>query len=437
MHVILLAAGRSSRLNPISDKNLLEFCGKTLIEHQVTSLKKAGFENITIVGNIDNLEQIKKIFKDYENMSFAAQKDLNDGMAGGILAGSELVVGDEVVIMSTNDVFSPKLFSDVLLEAKSDVDAILVGKKMEKYFPGGYIELDENDFITNIIEKPGEGNEPSDLVNIVFHVYKKFTEFLDFIKENNSDKDDKYEVALDNYIKKHKAKIKAFKYDGFWQAIKYPWHILKLMNYFLENQNPQVDPSADIAKTAIIRGNVVIEKNVKIFDNVVIQGPAYIGEGVVIANNSLIRGSMIGKNSVIGFTTEVARSYLNYDVWTHSNYIGDSILDYNVSFGSGTVLGNLRFDEKNVKVNIKDQRIDSGINKLGAIIGNGVRFGINVSTNPGVKIGQNTFVGGGVMVDKDIEGGKVSILKQELKIVNNIINIGVDERNNMKKELKK
>jgi len=437
MHVILLAAGRSSRLNPISNKNLLEFCGKPLIQHQVDTLQDAGFKKITIVINHYVLDQVKNIFSDYKGISFAEQKDLDEGMAGGILAGSETIDDEEVTIMSTNDVFNPKLFKEVISSAKDSVDGVIVGKKMEQYFPGGYLKINENDFITDIIEKPGEGNEPSNLVNLVLHTYKNFPQFLQYLKGVKSSKDDKYEVALDNYIKNGGAKIKVLKYDGFWQAVKYPWHILNLMNHFLDNQTPQIDSSANIAKTAIIEGNVVIEKNVKVFHNAVIQGPAYIGEGAIVANNSLVRGSSVGRNCVVGFTTEVARSYLNHDVWMHSNYIGDSIVDYNVSFGAGTVLGNLRFDEKNVKVNIKDQRVDSKTNKLGAIIGNGVRFGINSSTNPGVKIGQNTFIGGGVMVDQDVDDGKITLIQQEVKTIDNKIIVDMESRNDIKKGLDK
>ncbi len=428
MNVILLAAGHSSRLKPISNKNLLKFCGKTLIEHQVKTLKNAGYKNIIIVGNKENLNDFKEIFIDYQNICFAEQKDMSGGMAAGILAGSEFINEKKVTIMSTNDVFEPRLFTDIMSEMEKDVDSVIVGKKMEKYFPGGYIELDENNFITNIIEKPGEGNEPSDLVNIVFHNYKNFPDFLNYIKNADTEKDDIYEVALDNYIKNGNAKIKAFKYDGFWQAVKYPWHVLDLMNHFLEKQEKYIASDVKIADTAIIKGNVIIESGVKIFDNVIINGPVYIGKNSIIANNSLVRESIIGDNCTIGFSTEVARSYLNHGVWTHSNYIGDSIIDYNVSFGAGTVLGNLRFDEKNIKVNIKDYKVDSQRNKLGAIIGNGVRFGINSGTNPGIKIGKHTFIGGGIIIDRDIDDKKLHILKQETITKDNKISVNNENR---------
>lgn len=437
MQVILLAAGQSTRLQPIEDKNLLEFGGKTLIEHQIAALKQAKLRDIVVVGNKFNLEKIRQALKGYKNVAVAEQKDLKEGQKGGVLAGASVVKHKNVLVMSTNDVFDVKLFEDMIKASKEkDVDGVIAGKKVSSYFPGGYLKLDGKGFLTDIIEKPGEGKEPSKLVNLVCHIFNDFPKFTKFLKEAKSKKDDKYEVALDNYIKKGKARLMAHTYKGEWRAIKYPWHIIDLMNHFLETQTPKIDRSAKIAKSALIEGNVVIEKNVQVLHNAVIKGPAYIGEGSVIANNALVRSSMIGKNCVVGYSTEIGRSYLNHDVWMHSNYIGDSIIDYNVSFGAGTVLGNLRFDEKNVKVNIKKDRMDTGRNKFGAIIGSGVRFGINSSTNPGVKIGKDCFIGGNVLVEKDVENGKLVLLDQKLKITPNHSPARMEDREEMKKKLK-
>ncbi len=274
------------------------------------------------------------------------------------------------------------------------------------------------------------------MVNIVFHIYNDFSAFTKHLQATKGKADGRYERALDVYIKKGKAKLKALKYTGFWQPIKFPWDVLKVMNYYLENLEPKIDKKADISKQAIIKGNVYIGPNAKVFENAIIHGPAYIGDGAVVANNALVRNSMVGKNCVIGFSTEVARSYLNRDVWTHTNYVGDSVVDSNVSFGSGAVVGNLRFDEENVKVSIKNKKECSGTNKFGAIVGSGVRFGVNASTNPGVKIGRNTFVGANVLVEKDIADEKMVLLDQKLKVVKNQKTAQMEGRGDMKKKLK-
>lgn len=419
MQVILLAAGLSSRLAPLSDKNTLQFAGKTLIEHQVGALKTAKLRDIVVVGGAHNLADLKRILKQYNNVAVVEQKKLEDGMAGGVLAGAVHVKHPQILVMSTNDLFEPWLIEKSIAAAKGENQGIIVGSKVESYFPGGYLEFDKKSYITNVVEKPTPGKEPSKYVNLVFHIYNDFPKFLTHLKKAKSKKDDVYEVALVDYIKKGKAKLELFKYHGAWQPLKYPWHVLRVMEKFLNQQEKRIDRTALVSKTAVINGNVVIGPKVKVFDHAVVQGPAYIAEGTIIGSSAIVRQSMVGTNCVIGFGTEVTRSYLNNDVWTHTNYIGDSIIDSNVSFGAGTVTGNLRFDEGNVQVMIKKEKIDTGTSKFGTIIGRGARFGINCSINPGRKVGCNTFVGANVLVDEDIENGKLVLLKQQLKIVAN------------------
>lgn len=417
MQVILLAAGRSTRLEPLSDKNTLEFSGKTLVEHQVAMLKKAKLRDIVVVGGAHNLSALKKALKDFSHVAVVEQKQLDDGMAGGVLAGAVKVNHKNVLVVSTNDVVDPGLFERVVSESKDkSADGVIVGKSVDSYFPGGYLKFDKHKWIETIVEKPGAGKEPSNWVNMVIHVFNDFPAFVKRLKNTGGKADGRYEKALTDYIKKDKAKLKLSKYVGPWLPIKFPWHVLGVMRFFLENQVPRIDKTAEVAKTAVIEGNVVIGPKVKIMHNAVIKGPAYIGSGSVVGTNAFVRESMVGQNSVIGFGSEVTRSYLSHHVWTHNTYVGDSVVDNNVSFGAGTVLGNLRFDEKNVKVTIKKERIDSGTNKLGAIIGSGARFGINSSTNPGIKIGKNALIGGSLLVDSDVEDGTMVILQQKLVV---------------------
>lgn len=428
MQVILLAAGRSTRLAPIADKNTLQFSGKTLIEHQVGALKSAKLRDIVVVGGAHNLEHLKRALKHYNNVSVVEQKKLDEGMAGGVLAGAAHVKHDQILVMSTNDVFEPWLFEKLIKKSKEEVDGVIVGSKMDHYFPGGYLEFDKRGFISNVVEKPAPGKEPSKYVNLVVHVYNNFPQFVTHLKKAKSKKDDVYEKGLSDYIKRGKAKMALYKYHGRWQPLKYPWHILRVMEWYLSQQAKRIDRTALVSKNAVINGNVFIGPKVKVFDNAVIQGPAYIGEGSIVATNAMVRQSMIGTGCVIGFGTEITRSYLNNDVWTHTNYIGDSIVDSNVSFGAGTVTGNLRFDEMPVHVAIKGKKVDTGTPKFGAIIGHGARFGINCSINPGRKVGCNTFIGANMLVDEDIGDGKLVLLKQQFKVVVNQTSVDTKKR---------
>jgi UDP-N-acetylglucosamine diphosphorylase / glucose-1-phosphate thymidylyltransferase / UDP-N-acetylgalactosamine diphosphorylase / glucosamine-1-phosphate N-acetyltransferase / galactosamine-1-phosphate N-acetyltransferase len=428
MQVILLCAGLSKRMQPLSDKMLFEFCEKELILHQIQWLYDSGYKDIIIVANQNNLFDLKKICSKQNQVDckFAIQKDLDDGMKGAIEACIPHVK-NEALIVNSNDIVEKQLFSDIMERSqRSDDDAIICGKVVEKYFPGGYLSIDKNSYLSNIIEKPGEGNEPSDLVNIVVHYFRDFHNFVERIRGQKNTQDDAYELGLKQLSKDKK--IYVLPYKGSWQAIKYPWHILDANNLFLSSVHSSIHPQANIAKSATIKGNVFIEKGVKVFENAVISGPCYIGENTIIANGALVRDSFIGPDCVIGFNTEVARSYLRKKVWTHSNYIGDSIIDENVSLGAGTITGNLRLDETDILVNSKDKKVSSERNKLGSIIGSGTRIGIHCSLNPGLKVGKNSFIGGNILIHKDVEEESFLCVKQELVLKKNIAKADTQNR---------
>lgn len=438
MKVILLAAGQSTRLAPLSDKVLLNFCGKTLLEHQIEIIHKVGFDQFIVIGNCFNLEKIKTICQNLPgSFAFAEQKDLTTGMAGCILAAEPFLENHEpALVVSTNDVVEENAYR-LIQEAihRHPGASLLLAKKVKNYFPGGYLEVNHQNQINSIIEKPGEGNEPSDLINLVIHYHHNAPLFFKELKLSQSQTDDLYEKAIESQIKQSFSFF-AVPYYGFWQAIKYPWHILELQKYFLENLHSHIDSSVILAKNASIQGHVYLGRNVKIYENAVIKGPVYLGNNTIIANNALVRESIIGANSVIGFSTEVARSYLAEKIWTHSNYIGDSIIDENVSFGAGTVLGNLRFDEKEIEVEIKNQKIKCGKNKLGAIIGKNCRFGINTSLMPGIKIGQDCLIGAGLLLQENIPNS--SYVKQtqvNCKVLKNSFSQSLPNRENFINQL--
>lgn len=436
MKVALLASGRSKRLKPIEDKNFLEFLGKPLLQHQIERLAQAGFDDFTVVGGAHNLERIGELAKSLPfNISVVEQEDLDDGMAGGASSIQKVYPSGPLLIISATDIVDRAVFKEVAEADEPDVDGYMVAQKVSKYFPGGYLSCDESGLIKEIVEKPGEGNEPGDLVNIVIHRFNDCARLFEALSKTESSNDDRYEVALDKMIKDG-FKFKAVPYEGEWHPLKYPWHVFEIMNYFLGGIKGVVNNGAEIAETAIVRGDVVLEKGVKIMDYAIVSGPAYIGENTLVANNALVRGSCVGADCVVGFSTEVARSFLGNNVWTHSNYIGDSIIGNNVSFGSGTVTGNLRLDEGNIAVRIKGEKMCSGCCKFGLITGDRVRVGINTSFMPGVKIGGNSMVGAGISVHEDVESGKFVYGKTELIVKDNTSDLDPVKRSQMKNVLK-
>lgn len=403
MKIVLLAGGVSKRLWPLTiDKNLWPFYPDCLLTNNLKSLAQVGVNEVVVVTNPNSLEEAKKLTKDLDlKLTFVVQMDAL-GMGQALLAAEKEIENSEILVLNCDDIVEESLLEQVIKEATTGQhDLILVGKKLTDYIDGGYFEMEGNRAI-GVVEKPGKGNEPSDLGKLVVDYFKDSNFLLEKLKTITSENDDLYEWAVDQLLKEKDSLV--IPYEGFWQTVKYPWQLLDLLSFMLSKiTESKISEVASISPRAVIEGPVIIEKGVKIFENAKVRGPAYIGENVVIANNALVRESYIGKGSVVGFASEVARSYLGKDCWTHNNFVGDSLLQENVSFGVGTVLTNLKLDEGEIHSIIKGNKIPTGKVKLGAIIGSNVRIGSNSTIMPGVKIGSNSFIGASVSVLEDLE----------------------------------
>lgn len=158
-------------------------------------------------------------------------------------------------------------------------------------------------------------------------------------------------------------------YRGPWNALKFPWHVLDIMNYFLGQIDGQVvAENAFIAKTATLVGNVYISEGAKVFPGAAVVGPAYIGARTVVGNNSLVRNSMVLDHCNVGFTTEVARSYVADHCDMHACRVLDSVFAPYVNFSAGCTTANLRIDRGPVPSFVKGNKVNTGRDKLGAII---------------------------------------------------------------------
>jgi bifunctional UDP-N-acetylglucosamine pyrophosphorylase/glucosamine-1-phosphate N-acetyltransferase len=135
-----------------------------------------------------------------------------------------------------------------------------------------------------------------------------------------------------------------------------------------------------------------------------IEGPVYVGEGAVVGPNAYLRpGTSLGKGAKVGAGCEVKNSIVMDEAKIpHLCYVGDSVLGHGASLGAGTITANLKFNDSNVDSKVKGRSVDSGQRKLGAVFGDGVKTGINVSTFPGVKIGTDAWIGPGAVVRADV-----------------------------------
>ena len=130
-------------------------------------------------------------------------------------------------------------------------------------------------------------------------------------------------------------------------------------------------------------------------DFVKISGPVFIGDNSIIGDYSLIRESQIGEDCLIGSYSEIARSSIGNKVFLHRNYVGDSVLADKAMMGAQAVTANLRFDGETVK--------ETNLSKLGAVIGEESKIGVNATLTPGVKIGKKTWINSGEVVNQDVK----------------------------------
>lgn len=174
------------------------------------------------------------------------------------------------------------------------------------------------------------------------------------------------------------------------EGLTYPWEALPLIGDFIIKLGNTLDP--DIYEK---RGeNIWIAKSAKVFDSVYLNGPLIIDENAEVRQCAFIRGNaIIGKGATVGNSTELKNSILFDEVQTpHFNYIGDSILGYKSHTGAGAITSNLKSDKSLVTVMLDGEKVETGVKKFGAMLGDNVEVGCNSVLNPGTVIGKNTNV---------------------------------------------
>ncbi len=174
------------------------------------------------------------------------------------------------------------------------------------------------------------------------------------------------------------------------ESVTYPWEALsKINDYILELGN-----KLDAEKYEKIGEDVWIAKSAKVMPSAYIHGPAIIGENAEIRHCAFIRGkAIVGDGAVVGNSTELKNVILFNKVQVpHYNYVGDSILGYKSHMGAGAITSNVKSDKKLVVIKKGKEQIETGIKKIGAMIGDEVEVGCSSVLNPGTVIGKNSNI---------------------------------------------
>ncbi len=422
--LVIFAGGASSRMWPLREKLLLRFGDEPLLISQLRRFERLGFTRVVIIANPDSEGDIRALAAHLDGLDVQVVTQTDAKGMGDALLRAEPALSTTpgaIFAVQVHDVVDDALYTDMLAAHQADPDATLIaGAEMDEYFPGGYLIVTPDGQITGMVEKPGADNRPSNYVTIVAHLHANAARLFDAIRaeyaRTDMTSDDHYERAMDALMKQTHYRV--VPYRGVWKALKFPWHVLDVMEYFLSQIKGQnVAASAYIASTAALVGDVYIAEGAKIFPGAAVVGPAYIGANTIVGNNALVRASMVMNHCNVGFTTEVARSYVSDHCDMHACRVLDSVFAPRVNFSAGCTTANLRIDRGRVRSYVKGVKQDSGRDKLGAIIGQGAFLAVDVMTMPGVKVGENAQVGPGTHVVRDVANGQRVFVKQQLEIV--------------------
>ena len=171
---------------------------------------------------------------------------------------------------------------------------------------------------------------------------------------------------------------------------EYPWEVLPKIKEFIIQTGKNL-PKEEFEE---VSENVWIAKDAVIYPNNYIGAPCIIGHKTEIRPGAFIRGSaLVGDNCVVGNSTELKNVILFDNVQVpHYNYVGDSILGYRSHMGAGSITSNVKSDKQLVSVKCGEEKIETGMKKIGAMLGDRVEVGCNSVLNPGTVIGRDSNV---------------------------------------------
>lgn len=390
--VVILAAGWGTRMRPLTHtrpKPAIKIAGKTLIEHNLSQLTGLVEEAIIVIGYKGDIIK-KEIGDEFKGIKVRYAKQ-EEPIGTGDAARSALpFLEDDFLILNGDDLYKRKD-----LESCLEKNPTIMVKEVDN--PSGFGQIVcEDGQVTDLVEKPD--NNVSNLVNIgAYYVNKSFFE-TDIEKSERGE----FEITdyIKDYIKNHEVN---FHVAESWDPVSYPWNILESTDHIFDDYAVRVDGSVE--EGVRLRGKVIIEEGATVKAGTRIEGPVYIGAGCVIGPNSFIGPySSLGEGVEIGHGVEIKNSVIGKGVkMPYFCYLSDSVLGQDCSLGAGTIAANTRFDKSVIKTKVKGEVVSARRKKLGAILGDGVKTGINVSLMPGVMIGAESTIHPHSIVKKNIK----------------------------------
>ncbi len=389
MEAVILAAWKWERLMPLTQtkpKPMVKVFGKPILEHVLETIQPFVNKIIIVVKHHKEaiIDNFWKAFK-WTPIQYVVQWDEK----GTGAALRNVMVEEDLVILNGDTIYSSQDIKNLIAHKGYGI----LAKEVESPSLYGVFEIDQQGLIKRVIEKPS--NPPSKLANI--GAYKLPADILKYVHEIPISPRGEYEITDALNILFSMYEIKAIPLWGVFLDIGFPWHILKANTYFFTKYEAGIYGNWDIEDWVQIHPGavVILSQGSRIKKGSVIAWNLFLWRGANVGPNSFIRDNVVvWNNSMIGFSVELKNVVIGDNTKVpHLSYLGDSIIWDNVNIWWGSIVANLRHDEKNVFYLVKGKLTDTGLRKFGCVIWDGAKLGVNTLIYPGRQIaaGQTTL----------------------------------------------
>jgi bifunctional UDP-N-acetylglucosamine pyrophosphorylase/glucosamine-1-phosphate N-acetyltransferase len=377
MECVVLAAGEGRRMRPLTanrPKVMLPLANRPILEHLLVAAREAGIsEFILVVGYRER--EVRSCFGNGERLGVGIRyvTQRHQLGTGDALRACEGLVSGPFLLLNGDIVTRP---ADLRALAGRKPPVIGVSRSSHPQ-DFGTVRM-EGDRITDLAEKAP--NPPGDLINA--GAYLLGPGIFGLLETIGRSERGEYEITDALSVLIREGGVSGYPMS-FWLDVGYPWDLLEanamLLSGWAFEREGTVEPGA------VLEGDVAVGPGSVIRTGTVIEGPCIIGRDCRIGPHASIRGATsIGNDCHVGHCSEVKNSViLPRTKIPHLNYVGDSVIGSSCNLGAGTKIANLRNDREPVHACGRS----TGRVKFGAIVGDGVSFGINCSVNAGTVVG--------------------------------------------------
>ncbi len=410
MDAIVLAAGRGARMSPLCTrlpKPLLPVAGRTLLHRMFEGLAAAGVTRVVLV--VEHLAEsveteAQRVAPELGLEVVVVRQGEAKGTGHAVAMGATQVSGDALVAVADCLVHPDTL--KALAAASGFQVAVATVADPSRY---GVLQLDGNR-VTGLQEKPERSTADSNTINT--GLYRMPAEALAACAAITPSPRGELELTDVLAAWAQQGRVQAVQAEG-WLDVGNPWDYLaaheallpaELAHMLHENAH---GGGGHVEPGVVVHGRLWVEPGATVRSGTYIQGDVYVSAGADVGPNAYLRGAVyIGPGARIGGATEVKNSILLAGAKApHHNYVGDSLLGHDCNLGSGTKIANLKLSDATVRVDWDGFIVDTGRRKFGAVIGDGVRTGINASLLPGTVLGAGVWVGAGKTVGSWVAAG--------------------------------